>query len=132
LITFTKDYSRYGYINPNKERSEALDKFKQLKAEVENQHDLNIKIVVSDHVGSTVGTILIMDRSQDPFARFLSENHIVAQYSTPGEPQQNGVAEGHNKMLMDMVRSTLSYSNLPLCLWMEALKTRYAYTQHSS
>jgi hypothetical protein len=31
-----------------KERSEALDKFKQFKAEVENQHDLKIKIVRSD------------------------------------------------------------------------------------
>jgi hypothetical protein len=39
-----------------------------------------------------VGTILSMDRSQDPFAGFISENNIVAQYSTPGEPQQNVVA----------------------------------------
>jgi hypothetical protein len=39
-----------------------------------------------------MGTILSMDRSQDPFARFLSENNIVALYSTPGEPQQNVVA----------------------------------------
>ena len=39
-----------------------------------------------------MGTILSMDRSQDPFARFLSENSIVAQYFTPGEPQQNVVA----------------------------------------
>ena len=58
-----------------------------------------------------------------PFVRFLRENNIVAQYSTPGEPQQNGVAERRNKTLMDMVRSMLSYSNLPLGLWMEALKT---------
>jgi hypothetical protein len=40
FITFTDDYSRYGYIYPIKERSEALDKFKIFKAEVENQHDL--------------------------------------------------------------------------------------------
>jgi hypothetical protein len=39
-----------------------------------------------------VGTILSMDMSQDLFARFLSENSIVALYSTPGEPQQNVVA----------------------------------------
>jgi hypothetical protein len=39
-----------------------------------------------------VGTILSMDRSQDPFVRFLSENSIVAQYSTAREPQQNVVA----------------------------------------
>jgi hypothetical protein len=47
----------------------------------------------------------------------------VAQYSIHGEPQQNGVAERHNRTLMDMVRSMFSYSNLPLGLWMEVLKT---------
>jgi len=41
----------------------------------------------------------------------------------PGEPQQNGVAERRNRTLMDMVRSMMSYSTLPLGLWMEALKT---------
>ena len=33
------------------------------------------------------------------------ENGIVAQYSTPGDPQQNVVAERRNRTLMDMVRS---------------------------
>jgi hypothetical protein len=36
FITFIDDFSRYGYIYPIKERSEALDKFKIFKAEVEN------------------------------------------------------------------------------------------------
>jgi hypothetical protein len=35
----------------------------------------------------------------------------------------NGVAERRNHTLMDMVRSMLSYSDLPVKLWMEALKT---------
>jgi hypothetical protein len=39
-----------------------------------------------------------------------------------GEPQQNGVAERQNCTLMDMVRSMLSYSDLLVKLWMEALK----------
>ena len=42
FITFTDDYSRYGYIYPIKEKSEALDKFKIFKTEVENQHDKRI------------------------------------------------------------------------------------------
>jgi transposase InsO family protein len=46
------------------------------------------------------------------FARFLSENNFVAQYSTPSEPQLNGVAKRRNRTLMDMVRSMLSYSKL--------------------
>jgi hypothetical protein len=40
-----------------------------------------------------------------------------------GDPQQNGVAERCNHILMDMVRSMLSYSTLPISLQMKALKT---------
>jgi hypothetical protein len=39
------------------------------------------------------------------------------------DSQQNGVTERRNRTLMDMVRSMLSYSTLPISLWMEALKT---------
>jgi len=41
----------------------------------------------------------------------------------PGTPEQNGVAERHNRTLKDMVRSMMSNSNLPEYLWGEALKT---------
>jgi hypothetical protein len=37
FIIFTDDVSWYGYIYPNKEHLEALDKFKIFKYEVENQ-----------------------------------------------------------------------------------------------
>ena len=57
FITFIDDYSRYGYIYPIKERTEALDKFKIFKAEVKNQYNLKIKIVRSDHGGSTTAGI---------------------------------------------------------------------------
>ena len=40
-----------------------------------------------------------------------------------GTPQQNGVAERPNRVLMDMVRSMISNSSLPKSLWMYALKT---------
>lgn len=41
----------------------------------------------------------------------------------PGTPQQNGVTESWNCTLMDMVRSMVSNSSLPLSLWMQVLKT---------
>ncbi|TKC11876.1 hypothetical protein FA727_23745, partial [Robertmurraya kyonggiensis] len=122
-ITFTDDYSRYGYIYPIKEKSEALDKFKIFKAEVENQHNLKIKIVRSDRGGEYYGRHTPYGQVPGPFARFLQEQGIVAQYSMPGDPQQNGVAERRNRTLMDMVRSMIGYSTLPESLWMEALKT---------
>jgi hypothetical protein len=41
----------------------------------------------------------------------------------PSTLQQNGVAKRRNRTLMDMVRSMLSNSHLPLFLWSEVLKT---------
>ena len=41
----------------------------------------------------------------------------------PGTPSQNGVSERRNRTLIDMVRSMISNSTLPLFLWSEALKT---------
>ena len=107
FITFTDDYYRYGYIYPIKERSEALDKFKIFKAEVENQLDKRIKIVRSDRGGEYYGRHTPYGQVPGPFARFLQENGIVAQYSTPGEPQQNGVAERRNRTLMDKRENSL-------------------------
>jgi transposase InsO family protein len=123
FITFTDDFSRYGYIYPIKERSKALDRFKIFKTGVENQHNIKIKLVRSDCGGEYYVHHIPYGQVPRPFARFLQKNGIVAQYSMPGNPQQNGVAERRNSTMMDMVRSMLSYSTLSINLWMEALKT---------
>ena len=65
FITFTDDYSRYGCIYLIKERREASDKFNIFKAEIENQHNLKIKIVMSDHGGSTTVGIPYMAKLLD-------------------------------------------------------------------
>jgi hypothetical protein len=87
FITFTDDYSRFGYIYPIKERTEALDKFKIFKAGVENQHSSKIKVVWSDRGGEYYGRHTPYGQVPGPFARFLQKNGIVVQYSTPGETQ---------------------------------------------
>jgi hypothetical protein len=71
FITFSDDFSRYGYIYPIKERSEALEKFKIFKADVENQHDLKIKVVRSDRGGEYYGRHTTYGQIPRPFARFL-------------------------------------------------------------
>jgi transposase InsO family protein len=122
FITFTNDFSCYGHIYPICDRFEALDKFKIYKGEVENQHSITIKIVRSNRGGEYYGRHAPYGQIHGPFAKYLKENGIKAQYSMPGEPQPNGVAERRNRTLMDMVGSMLSYSSLPAELWMEALK----------
>ena len=48
---------------------------------------------------------------------------MVSQLIAPRTPQQNGVAERKNRTLLEMVRSMMSYSTLPISCWGYALKT---------
>jgi transposase InsO family protein len=124
FITFIDDFSRYGYVYLISEKSQSLDVFRSYKAEVENQLSKKIKSVRSDRGGEYYGRY---DGSGEqrpgPFAKFLDECGIVPQYTMPGSPTMNGVAERRNRTLKDMVRSMISHSTLPESLWGEALKT---------
>jgi transposase InsO family protein len=91
--------------------------------EVERQLDKKVKIVRSDRGGEYYGKYNEKGQCPCPFAKFLESRGICAQYTMPGTPQQNGVAERWNRTLMNMVRSMLNYSNVPLSLWTYALRT---------
>ncbi|RVW93925.1 Retrovirus-related Pol polyprotein from transposon TNT 1-94 [Vitis vinifera] len=123
FITFIDDLSRYGYVYLMHEKSQAIDIFEMFKTEVERQLDKKIKIVRSDRGGEYYGRYDESGQNPGPFAKFLEKRGIRAQYTMPGTPQQNGVAERRNRTLMEMVRSMMSYSSVPISLWGEALKT---------
>ena len=55
FLTFIDDFSRYGYLYLIKEKSDALDKFKVFKLEVEKQLGKVIKTVRSDRGGEYYG-----------------------------------------------------------------------------
>ena len=131
-ITFIDDFSRFMYLYVLQNKQEALDVFKVFKAEVEKQTGKQIKIVRSDRGGEYYGRYTEDGQAPGPFAKFLEENGIVAQYTMPGSPDQNGVAERRNRTLLDMVRSMISSSKLPKSLWIDALKTAVYILKQSS
>ena len=51
FITFTDDFSRYGYVYLMKHKYESFEKFKFFKNEVQNQLGKNIKTLRSDRGG---------------------------------------------------------------------------------
>ena len=57
------------------------------------------------------------------FGLHLKQCRIVSQLTPPGTPQCNGVSEHRNHTLLDMVRSMMSLTNLPLSFWGYALET---------
>ena len=61
------------------------------------------------------------------FINHLVQNGILSQLSAPRMPQQNGVAERMNRTLLDMTRSMMSYSELPIFLWVMLWKPQRTY-----
>ena len=51
FITFTDDFSRYGYIYLMRNKSESFEKFKEFQNEVQNQLGKTIKFLQSDRGG---------------------------------------------------------------------------------
>ena len=122
-ITFIDDFSRYCHVYLIAEKSQALEKFKIFKLEAEKELNAVVKCVRSDRGGEYYGRYTETGQHKGPFALFLEENGIIAQYTAPGTPEQNGVAERRNRTFMNMVRSMMCTSGLPHFLWGEALKT---------
>ena len=97
-----------------KHKSETFEKFKEFQSELENHHNKKTKILRSDHGDEYLSY---------EFGLHLKQCGIVSQLTPPGTPQRNSVSERHNRTLLDMVRSMMSLTDLPLSFWGYALET---------
>jgi hypothetical protein len=95
-------------------RYEALDCFKRFVAEVENQHEKNLKALRTDR-----GREYLFDQFKD----LCEKKGIRKQLTISNTSQQNGVVERRNKTLLDIVRSMMAQANLPISFWGDALLT---------
>ena len=121
FITFIDDYSRYDYIYLFQCKFEAFEKFKEFRTETEKWLDNNIESLQSNRGGEYLSS---------DFDKYLLDNGILSQLSAPGMPQQNSMAERKNRIVLDIVRSMMSYSDLPNFLWGYALEMK-AYDLNS-
>ena len=74
FITFTNDYSRYGYLYMMKHKDESFEKFKTFRNEVQNQLGKSLKSLRTDRGGEYL--------SQD-FDDYLKDCGIVSQLTPP-------------------------------------------------
>ncbi|GJT03284.1 retrotransposon protein, putative, ty1-copia subclass [Tanacetum coccineum] len=87
FITFTDDFSRYGYVYLLKHKHEVFETFKVFQKKVENQLGKTIKSLHSDCGGEYM--------SQE-FLDHLKDHGIIAHRTQPYTPQHNGVSERRN------------------------------------
>ncbi|GJT80289.1 retrotransposon protein, putative, ty1-copia subclass [Tanacetum coccineum] len=91
FITFTNDFSRYGYVYLMKHKHEVFETFKVFQNEVENQLKKKIKDVQSDRGGEYLSHEFIND---------MKSCAIVSQLTPPYTPQHNGVSERRNELYL--------------------------------
>ncbi|GJU85517.1 retrotransposon protein, putative, ty1-copia subclass [Tanacetum coccineum] len=85
FISFTNDFSRYGYVYLLKHKHEVFKTFKVFKNEVENQIGKTMKALRSERGGEYISK---------EFKYYLKAYEIVQRLTPPYTPQHNGVSEG--------------------------------------
>nr|GEX62841.1 retrotransposon protein, putative, Ty1-copia subclass [Tanacetum cinerariifolium] len=114
FVTFTEDFSRYGYAYLLKHKHEVFETFKVFQKEVENQLGKTIKLLRYDRGGEYMN---------QEFLDHLRDYRIIAHRTPPYTPQHNGVSERRNRTLLDMVRSMMSQTTLSKSFWDYVLET---------
>lgn len=97
-----------------KNKSDVLSAFKKYKAAAEPLTGRKIKALQSDNG---------KEYCNKEFDQCLEQNGIARRLSTPHTPQQNGVAERKNRMLIEMARCIMRQTNVPPVFWAEAVNT---------
>ena len=115
FLLMTDGFSKYRYCIPYKTKDTvaelAINKFKQLM----NLQTVRLKVVHTDS-----GTEIVNKRLK----KFLDDNGVKLELSTPYLPQQNGRSERANRIVLDGARSMLHCAKLPLNLWNFAVKAK--------
>ena len=112
ILIFIDDYSRKAWVYFLVEKSEALNSFKCFKTMVEKETGLFVKCFRTDRGG---------EFNSNEFNDFCKQSGIKRQLTTAYTPQQNGVVERKNRIVMNMVRFMLSNKNIPKTFWPEAM-----------
>nr|GFA26233.1 hypothetical protein [Tanacetum cinerariifolium] len=92
-----------------------------------------VLVVVDDYLRYTwrVRTDNGTEFKNKTLAKFFDEVVVTQQFSAARTPQQNGIVERRNRTLVEATRTMLTFANLPLFLWAEAIATT-CFTQNRS
>ncbi|GKB05375.1 putative ribonuclease H-like domain-containing protein [Tanacetum coccineum] len=113
-LVVTDNYSRFTWVFFLATKDQTSEILKNFIKEIENLVDKKVKIIRCDN--ETKFKNKVMDD-------FCKEKGISREYSIARTPQQNGVAERRNRILIEAARTMLANSKLPTTFWAEAVST---------
>nr|GEX46989.1 hypothetical protein [Tanacetum cinerariifolium] len=122
VLVVVDDYSRYTWVFFLHSKDETLDVIISFIKKTQVNLQLQVQRVRIDN-----GT----EFKNKTLAKFFDEVGITQQIFTARTPQQNSVVEKRNRTLVEAARTMLTFANLPLFLWAEAIATA-CFTQNRS
>nr|GEZ87532.1 hypothetical protein [Tanacetum cinerariifolium] len=122
VLVVVDDYSRYTWVFFFHSKDEASDVIISFIKKTQ----LNLQLQVQ-RVRTNNGT----EFKNKTLAKFFDEVGITQQFFATRTPQQNSIVERRNQTLVEAARTMLTFVNLPLFLWAEAIATA-CFTQNRS
>lgn len=113
-MTIVDDYTRSVWIYLIKSKDEVYNLFVSYVILILNQFKCSIKTVRSDN-----GTEFVNNKMSNLF----SSLGIIHQTTCAYTPQQNGIADRKHRHLLNVARSLLFQSGIPLSMWPECILT---------
>eukprot|EP01018_Ginkgo_biloba_P024020 Gb_18985 [translate_table: standard] len=125
FLTFIDDYSQKIWVYFMMYKSEALDFFREFKANVEMQNGRKIKTLQTDRGG---------EFTSNEFSHYCKINGIQRQLTTSYTPQQNCVAERKNRSIVEMafVQTTIYLLNRSLTRVVQGMTPEKAWSGRKS
>jgi transposase InsO family protein len=113
-LDIVDDFSRFTWVLFLQDKSETQGTLKHFLRRARNEFEIKVKKIRSDN-GSEFKNLQVEE--------FLEEEGIKHEFFAPYTPQQNGVVERKNRMLIDMERMMLGEYKTPERFWSEAVNT---------
>ena len=114
IMVIVDDFSRYTQVEFLREKSEACEKLEILCKKLQNEKEVPIVKIRSDHG---------KEFENARFESFCAKNGIKREFLAPKTPQQNGVVERKNRVIQEMARVMLLNKQIRQKFWGEAVNT---------
>jgi len=111
---FTDDFSRWTDVVFLHKKSDLFAEYKKWLTKAQLHTGIKIKVLWSDNGGEYVSSA---------FKALQDGNGTTHQTTVPDTPQQNGVTERLNRVLVKMARTMMRHKDVDQDLWADAIKT---------
>jgi hypothetical protein len=114
FLLLIDDRSRFMWVNTLANKAQVAAAIMDFQSRAEGESGCKLKVLRTDHGG---------EFNSKTFAEYCVTESVRRQLTTPYSPQQNGVVERRNAMVVGAARSMMKAKALPGWFWGEAVVT---------